>query len=470
MRSPSTMRSRARRLASTGSALVLLPLVSMCARERNDHGQLAESIDAGASVGLDSGKPPSRALDGGKNPDGGLTTLPSASADACIELPLLAPPALCGMPDPSEPNSLKAPALLSVGSTCGLVYGLAADKDEDAYRFTATKSDPVLIELSYSAQERATLQIEVDDALGRESAHFGPESSATGSTAKVAERGIFMAGAGSSYDVQVQGDLVGMCLPYALRVNPHYCTDGFEDNDTELSATKLTFSLGQSVRVDASAAQGDPDHYEFITPKADPVALSGSYSVQTGDTLQLRRSLVNTSGLASIDVQGSRTTSAESFTHWLVSNAAGAVFHATLEGVGSGCAPYHVTFDVGACTDSFEDNDTSESAAPLAPDRDLQATLFLADDDFYDLSQLAAAGSCSASYTLAADSAQALRLTVSSASSSNLASSSAPTGSASEKAVTVSWGSAAAVLKVEATERDACQPYVLRCSARVPTQ
>lgn len=451
-------------------ALALATLASACADEPGQHGGLAASIDASASVELDGGKAPSRALDGGQRADGGLTFLPSASADACA-MPLASPRAeLCDLPEPSEPSSRRAPALLSVGSTCGLVYALAADKDEDAYRFTAAKSDPVRVELSYTASGRATLQVEIADELGRESAHFGPPLAATEQASQQAERGVFMPSAGGTYDVRVQSDLVGMCLPYALRVNPYYCTDAFEDNDSVATATKLTVAPERPVRVDATAAQADADHYEFVTPKADPVAMSGSYTVEAGDTLQLRRSLVNKSGLASLDVHGSRTTTSESFTHWLVSNAAGAIFQATLEGVGSGCAPYHVTFDVAACSDSFEDNDTSVSAARLVPDTELSATAFLADDDFYDLSQLASSGSCSASYALGADSTQALRLTVYNRSASSIASSSAPADSASQKTVTVSWASAATVLKVEATQGDACQPYTLRCTASVRTQ
>ncbi|MDB4986128.1 MAG: hypothetical protein JWN04_1306 [Myxococcaceae bacterium] len=422
---------------------------------RSLDGGLHVELDAAADTQIDK-------RDSGKAPDG-TVMLASASAQACAIEPLAALGATCGAADPTEPSSRLHPALLNVDTNCNEVHAWAADKDDDAYRFRIGKSDPVLVELSYGALARASLALRVLDASERKVASTQPTQEP-----QQQQRTVFQGVADMTYDLTVESALVGTCLPYALRVSPRYCTDAFEDNDSIARSTKLQSSSGPTaapaLRVEATISQGDPDFYQFVTPKADPVLIGGSYTVADGDTLQLHRSVENASGLGTIDVAGTRVGASESFSDWLVSNTQGAVFRARLEATGTGCASYRMLFDVAACSDDYEDNDSETAAATIPIGSSIEASAFRGDDDYYDVSRLTEDGTCTLSYKLLPG-AVALRLVVYNGSggvvtSSADASTAAANGSTS---TTAHWLGAASMVAVGALGTNVCQPYTLRC-------
>jgi hypothetical protein len=343
------------------------------------------------------------------------------------------------------------------------ISALAADKDQDAYRFVAPKSDPVAIELSYTSDHRADLSIDVRDLEDRSVARVDdPRSGPTESIKKV-----IRAGAGASYDVRVDGANIGLCQAYNLRVDARYCTDELEDNDTEGTATKLGFDGAGKHTLSATAHQDDHDFYEYTTTKADPVRISGSYSANPGDDIVLRRIIGPTQGASAVDETGTRSGPMASFEHWMRSPAANTSFRIHIYPSGTGCAPYQLALDAVACTDAFEDNDDATLAAKLPLAENVAATAFYADPDFYDLSMLAGGGMCTVTYLVAAGTTQRLRADVFTATQGSITNG-VGTGAAT-KTIVVSWPAAAVThLSITADNDGVCQPYVVRCSEGTP--
>jgi len=418
----------------------------------------------GASSALDGGlgAGPLDASRVGKPRDSGVSDpplIPSPPAEACAPGPLSSPSNLCEQPDPSEPNSFRVPARLSLDASCALVSAVAADKDEDAYRFSASRSDPVSIELSYTSERRADLAIDVRDLDDRSVARV--DDVRTGPTEQIKK--VIRAGAGATYDVRVDGANIGLCQSYNLRVDARYCTDSFEDNDTEGTATKLSFGGDQKVQLSATAHQDDHDFYEYTTERADPVHIAGSYTANPGDDIVLRRIIGPTRGAPAIDETGTRSGPMASFEHWMRSPAAGERFRIEIYPSGSGCAAYQLTLDAAACSDAFEDNDEAKSAAKLVLGQDLSATAFHGDPDFFDLSALSQGGSCTITYVVAAGTTQRLRADVYTANEGTIVSG-VGTGGAT-KTIALSWPARPVTeLQIVADTDGVCQPYVLRCS------
>jgi hypothetical protein len=426
--------------------------------DRDHDVQSSSAFDA--SVVLDAGRFV-RALDTGVGTD--PPVLASAPASACTASALPSPVDLCDLPDPTEPNSYRAPARLTLEPTCASISALAADKDQDAYRFVAEKSDPVSIEVSYTTEHRTDLAIDVRDLEDRSVARVDDLRSGPSESIKK----VIRAGAGSTYDVRVDGANVGLCQAYNLRVDAHYCSDEFEDNDTEGTATKLSFDGSGKQTLSATAHQDDQDFYEYTTAKADPVHITGSYTANLGDDIVLRRIIGPARGASAIDETGTRSGPMASFEHWMRSPAANTSFRIQIYPSGSGCAAYQLALDTAACTDVFEDNDEATSAAKLPLDQDLPATAFYEDPDYYDLSVLSRGGTCTVSYDVAAGTTQRLRADVYTATQGSIASS-VGTGT-TNKTIVLSWPAAPVTqLSITAEGDGVCQPYVLRCSEGAP--
>lgn len=437
----------------------------------DDEGRAAAGgvLDGGGRATLDAGSVGRARRDSGNNPDGAgpdtPPTLASSPSEACAAEPLTPLGTSCDAPDPSEPNTPRKPALLSIGASCNVVRAWTADKDEDGYRFQLEHADPVRVELSYVAQGQAELTALVRDGTERVLAR----TVSTDERPIEHQSAVFQGTAFTSYDVALEGALLGTCLPYALRVDPHWCSDAFEDNDSETSATKLSRGSEKTLHIDASASEGDMDFYELTTPKADPVRISGSYTVPDGDTLQLRRVVRNTAGLGAIDVAGARSGSSEAFVHWLVSNTPGAMFRAQIWPTGTGCGTYQLSFDVAACSDAFEDNDSASAAAALPFGMDVSGSSFRGDDDYYDLSGSTGDGLCTLTYTPAPNSGQTLSMVVYGNGSATPASSSTSSGAPATRSESVGFRGPASSLAISASAAGDCQPYVLRCEhAGVP--
>lgn len=412
---------------------------------------------------------PAQPLDAGASLDANFELtppiLPSAAPDACVGGQLPLPEPRCALPDLTEPNSKSTPATLTVDPTCGVVQGQLTEGDDDAYRFTTSKADPVSIELHYATAGEADLGLRLLDGQGKQlSSLVDPRR---GESELVSR--IFMAGADASYVVEVDGEQTGSCQPYSFRVNPSYCTDSHEDNETLETATELSWADDQTAEVTATSHELDRDFYAYSTPKADPVLVTGSYTAEGGASIALRRTASNIAGDGFLDELGDRRgTLSESFAHWLPSETAGAKFAFSIWARGSGCAPYTLKFDAAACTDAFEDNDEVTAARPLPLGEDVAATAFRNDHDFYDIGALVAGGRCTITYTTEPGQRQQLRAFVKGPGSNSLGSEVGGRGEAT-KVITLSWADRPATTLEVNADYGGCQPYVVRCEAPAST-
>jgi hypothetical protein len=435
-----------------GSSACALALLIGCGddeatkREEDPIGALDGSLETPDA--LDAARPPRRQ---DASVDAGPPTLDGASREACSASLAAPEPSVCTQPDPGEPNDERRPATLRTEDGCASLVARAADKDEDAYRFTALHADPVSIELLYRDDARADL------ALGVYSANkLVVRSNARRSTDSELESSLFVAQPLRAYDVRVEGANLGTCVPYALRVNLDWCSDAYEDNDSAATASPLDLSRG-AVDVQATGSRFEADYYAFSPSKADPVLVSGSYEVDASSNVQLRRVLSNVSGLNAIDDPGARAGTRESWQHWLRSETPSYVVQ--IAPSGDGCVPYTLRVDANACSDAYEDNDRASQAVPLPAE--LEASVFLGDDDFFSLPAMGG-GQCTLVYR--AEDAQQLRLDVFSTAAGVIASGVGAPAPGEPQTVDVTWAGTAAYLAVRAQLARSCQTYQLRCT------
>lgn len=423
-----------------------------------------------ADAGL--GAPPvtSPGFDGGI--DAGTTppVVPSAASDACVPGPLAPPPAIaCGTSDVAEPNTFTAPASLTLDPSCAAVTATTGSPDQDAYRFVATKSDPVLVELSYVAADSADLYVEVAGASG-ETTLLGDKTTRTTPSEQISA--AFKTVAGQAYDLRVRSRKFGMCQSYALRVSDKYCTDAFEDNDTEQTPTKLTLDASGKAKVEGTIHALDNDYLQIVTPKADPFLITGTYTPPAGDTLKIRRIVDDPAGNGVVDVVDSRNGPTGTFSHWVDSDAAGGAFRLWLWPDGSGCSPYSVEFDTAICTDPYEDNETAQTATKLPLGTDVQATVIASDRDYFEISDVGAGGTCTVTYTIASGTSSTLRVNLYGFDGAPVTNALGGEGTGATKTMKLTWAKQnPARLVVDQDIKNSCQPYTIRCDkATAPVQ
>lgn len=424
----------------------------------------------GTTADAGPGAPPatSPGFDGGI--DAGTTppVVPSAAPDACVPGPLAPPPAIaCVASNVAEPNSFAAPATLSLDPSCAAVTATTGTTDQDAYTFVATKSDPVLVELSYAATDSTDLYVEVVDANGKPTS-FGDKTARSGPSEQIS--GAFEAVAGQAYNLRVNNRKLGMCQSYALRVDDKYCTDKFEDNDGEKTPTELTLDASGKVTVEGTIHQLDSDFFAIATPKADPFLITGTYTPPASDTLTIRRIVADASGKSVVDVVDGRKGPTGTFSHWVDSDAPGSPYRLWLWPDGSGCSPYSVQFDTAACTDAYEDNETLQTAAKLPLATDVQATVISSDSDYFEISDVGAGGSCTITYTIASGTSSTLRVNVYGFDGANVTNQLGGEGTGATKTMKLTWGNKTpARLGVDQDIKNSCQPYTIRCD-KAPAQ
>jgi hypothetical protein len=432
-----------------------------------DGGTLGKGPDGGGLVttgstlsGSDGAVGPSTpgtSTSGGS--DGGPASNPSALPESCTgELPS---PTACVLPDPAETPGT-TPLELKV-DTCGLVNTTMTEGDEDVFRFTATKSDPVLVELTYTTDKASELNYRIENQKEEYVA------SNTNSRSALTEQAwsTFVADAAFSYTVDVSGSKVGACQPYALRVNTLYCTDAHEDNDSKTAATKLAWAADQTVSVDATMFTGDDDFFEVIAPKSDPIALTGSYTVSATSVADLSwRAEGSTDNYLTSDTNARKGTT-EEWSSWVTPDAAGAVVRVNVSNSGSStqCVPYKLKLDAAGCTDTYEDNDEESSAKPVPLDQDVSATIIYGDDDYYSVTALPQAGLCTVTYTAAAGSSRNLTARLESSTGSYLTSGNT-TINGETHVLTIKWADPAATLQLSAAQGSGCAPYTIKCVAQ----
>lgn len=385
--------------------------------------------------------------------------LPTATLAECTST-VLAPVSDCFEEDLTEPNDEEQPVTLPVDPACGYVEANISAGDEDAFSFTTVNSDPVLIELSYLASGTADLEQSIYGGTG---SLLDSESQPRKGAGEELQS-VIQSTAGASYVVRIRdAQSSKSCQSYALRVDPHYCGDDYEDNDTLETATPLQWDAQQLAIVQGNVLDRDDDYFEVVTERADPVLLSGSYTADPKSSVQLRRTIYNGAGSLVTSVDGARKTAMERFEHWLPAPSAGSVVRTKLVAIGDGCASYELSFDAAGCTDAYEDNDAATEAAKIRVGADLQATIHSTDEDHYAVSPLKNA-SCSLSYDIPSGRSEELALTVYDAAGSVVTNGSGGELTGTVRNLTVAWTNGEVVrLKVTANSNDYCQPYTLRC-------
>ena len=402
------------------------------------------------------------AAEGGSAARQDAPQLIEATSSECEYAAPRAPGAACLASDPTEPNDQAQPARLPIVPLCGYLEANIAADDEDAFTFTTSRSDPVLIELSYQASGEADLQQSIYSATGDFLTIENDSRSAPGEDI----RSVIQAVADASYVVRVKDtNDAGSCQSYALRVDPLYCSDEHEDNDSLKTPKKLLWDANERVTLVGALLESDQDFYEVTTERADPVQLTGIYTADPNSTVQVTRSAYDAAGSLEFSVSGDRQTDMESFSHWLSASSKGSVLRTRLAAYGTGCARYELTLDAAACTDAYEDNDHASEAAMLVPSTEAQVTIHESDEDFYALPALVA-GSCAVAYDIPTGESQSLSLSLYDGSGSLVASKNGGELSGTVRRLQVSWTDNEVVsVKVSANGRGYCQPYTLRCDA-----
>jgi len=436
---------------------------------RPGSGGGASAADASAST--DASVPMAKpGADAGADAGTAITTITAvATAASCSgELPL--PPApSCPLADGYEPNSGDRFTVIKLDPTCSIAQANLTEDDVDRYRFEASTSDPVLVELAYARRGDTALDFKVEKLTGGNETTTVTTSEEGPLQSSVAERAHFEAQAGTTYDVSVRGKLGELCQPYTLRVNPRYCTDEFEDNETPEDAAKLDLGSTGARELQASVYGADEDYYRFSTPKADPFLITGSYTVDESSESTIGVRVSNAMGSTIASAGNKRTGPSETWSQWARSEAAGSLYHlrVSLWPSAGDCAPYTLKVDTAACTDSFEDNDTLDTPAKLPIGSDQQATTFSGDLDHYDVSSLASGGTCVVTATTVAGGTGKLRAQMSDASGVTRESASSE-AVGNNQVVTLRWLDVNAKTLRVSGDDELCQPYTLRCTLGSP--
>lgn len=255
----------------------------------------------------------------------------------------------------------------------------------------------------------------------------------------------------------------------AIDASVSTCGDEFERNDSVATATKLTFDATNKVEFSAKAST-DRDYYEVTTVRADPVLVTASFRTDP-DRSWLNMAARNQSGSTDwIKGPGAEVTSG-SIVGWLAARAPGTVSYLEFEKIVGRCIPYTVKVDLDACTDAFEDNDTSALAKPIATDQDHAGNILTGDPDYYDISaSVSKKGSCTVTHTVPTAGANGVAVSVYGPTGSILAAGN-PAKSTSDPLLrtTVAMWNNLEVARVKVESQDSnghCQPYTIRCTSQ----
>ena len=414
----------------------------------------APAATRGSSAGTGGSPEPARQGVRDTQPELALATAPQ-----CVVAPL-APASDCLDVDPAEPNDKSKPIALPIAPLCGYVEANISAGDVDAYTFKTEKSDPVLIEVSYTGAGKADLE----QAIYGSTDNLITSQRNTRGGAGEDMRSIIHSVAGGTYSVRVSDTNDSeACQRYALRVDPLYCADDYEDNDMLSAATKLRLDSSERANIQGKVLEDDDDYFEITTERADPVLVTGSYTAPTNSTAQVTRAFYDGAGALKTSVAGARKTETESFTHWLSAPSKGSVLRTRLSATGNGCASYELQLDAAACTDVFEDNDSAAEAAKLASNTDVVATIFTDDDDYYAFAAMRN-GACTVTYDIPSGRSQQLVLGVYDGAGALVTDRTGGQLNGTVNTLRVSWTDREAVqVKVSANNGGYCQPYKLRC-------
>lgn len=255
----------------------------------------------------------------------------------------------------------------------------------------------------------------------------------------------------------------------AIDASVSTCSDEFERNDSVATATKLTFDATNKAEFSAKSST-DRDYYEVTTVRADPVLVTTSFRTDP-DRSWLNMAARNQSGSTDwIKGPGAEVTSA-TIVGWVAARAPGTVAYLEFEKIVGRCIPYTVKVDLDACTDAFEDNDSSATAKPIAADQDHAGNILSGDPDYYDISAgVSKKGSCTVTHSVPTAGANGVAISVYGPTGSILAAGN-PAKSTSDPLLrtTVAMWNNLEVARVKVESQDSnghCQPYTIRCTSQ----
>jgi hypothetical protein len=278
-------------------------------RTQGDAGRATTLAPDSSRPGEDAGTSRDAAASADTTPpgDAGTGALPPAASEtsqtpAQCALPLPTASVACAAPDVLEPNNTKeAATAIEPGTGCSLVPGkLSSHDDDDWYQFITTRSDPVRVEVAYETMPTNGVDLgfrvyaPIDGTVVADD--DGRRADVTWTIADT-----FQSKKNFAYQVELVdfGSLTG-CQGYNLRVDPQFCTDAYEDNDSQSALAK---GLGYGTPLSATVFFYDEDWYD-----TSALATNGASCVITTDLKvgSISRLTVETYGTGSASTQSSR--------------------------------------------------------------------------------------------------------------------------------------------------------------------
>lgn len=343
---------------------------------------------------------------GAGNGTGGLTGEAGSAGSGAVD------PAVCDGPDQYEKNNTFATAKAVSFNTNGALSISAGVQtaDEDYYSITTPKADPVSVEVSYAVGALGTANLSFDVRTASDDYKTGDDTTRTGQSQVLSA--VFESEATAHYAVHVMSDSES-CTPYALKVNSTVCTDDYEDNEDFDAAYAIPLTGADKTASISPTIDGlDKDYFSFKAPKADPVAVTVTYTRPPQDTVDLSLNAYNQTQNYVTGDEKDRTGNSETFTiMWEPQEAGETQYLAVSSSVDGTCADYSLSIQGLYCTDDYEDNDSFSQARAL-PAGSHTAKVIDSDPDYYTIPAATGAGSCTVSYTTTGSSSQQLVVTL----------------------------------------------------------
>ena len=386
------------------------------------------------------------------------TTLTTTSVDTETETPA----EVCPGPDGFEDNDEFAKAAQVVLKDGLSVFSLGVDStDPDFISFDAPKSDPVRIEASYSPNpgDTSDLALYVFNISGVEVGRHKEVRNAVSENLTA----TWLATSTNRYVAHIESD-TPICMPVAVKIDANACTDDYEDNDTLAQARPLTLNedVPTTLSGQVNIFGGDNDFYSVTGIATDPMVVEATYEAVAGDMSDLTLSVLDAVGQVVVTDDKPRTAPSETMRARWIPDAKDSVYTIKVESNAPSCLDYSLQVTARACTDSFEDNDTLETAIVL-PSGEQEASISAMDDDFYFLESPTSTGQCRVSYDVPQNSTEDLTIVLRSTTGEELARHELPrTGEHEDLYVSWNAGQVPATLRVKATT-PSCTNYRVQC-------
>jgi hypothetical protein len=179
-------------------------------------------------------------------------------------------------------------------------------RDDDYYKFTAPKKDPIKVTGTYTrpAGDTADLSLTIYDQTGT----YVIDDSASRTQASETMQTVWeSAAAGETYYIKINSSLNDVCAAYDVAIDGLTCTDSLEDNDDFASAKALSGS--QSLTISAL----DDDYFTF-TPAGATGTCTVTYTPSSTGTQQLGITLYSATQDYITDDHTARTGASQTLT------------------------------------------------------------------------------------------------------------------------------------------------------------